>query len=52
MNYVTTSKICENGKRTGFVFMNERLQTFLVKDDELEKLAPWNESVKELCSIK
>lgn len=38
MNYVTTSKICENGKRTGFVFMNERLQTFLVKDDELEKL--------------
>ena len=38
MKYVTTSKICENGKRTGFVFMNERLQTFLVKDDELEKL--------------
>lgn len=38
MTYVTTSKICENGKRTGFVFMNEKLQTFLVKDDELEKL--------------
>lgn len=23
-----------------------------MSDEELEKLAPWNESVKELCSVK
>lgn len=33
-------------------FLFEQRPNKEMSDDELEKLAPWNESVKELCSIK
>lgn len=37
-------------KYLNFLFESRPNKT--MSDDELEKLAPWNESVKELCSIK
>ncbi len=33
-------------------FLFERRPSKDMSDEELEKLAPWNESVKELCSVK
>ena len=33
-------------------FLFEQRPSRDMSDEELEKLAPWNESVKELCSIK
>jgi hypothetical protein len=33
-------------------FLFEQRLSKDMSDEELEKLAPWNESVKELCSVK
>ena len=33
-------------------FLSEQRPNRDMSDEELEKLAPWDEGVKELCSIK